>query len=274
MNRERLSTGNTFEEGTPLRRERFSIGTAAHLSHQRSLLIGGPLSLAFPLFGCSLWLDVPSIWVFPRVQRQQGRGILETREVALLLSVVYAVGDEGQTRTFDCNDDDNDEDDEDDERDENRQRPIHFAAARDDEEMIVVLVSARADLNPADDRGNTPLLAAITTGHLELAQVLIDAGADISAANKQGKTPLLAARAGGHLELAKMLVAASANVKTTRADGAGLLALAIVSQKEELVNFAFEHLALAIVSQKEELVNFALVLVSKAWPHFVAHNTF
>ena len=173
-----------------MRRERFSIGTAAHLSHQRSLLIGGPLSLAFPLFGCSLWLDVPSIWVFPRVQRQQGRGILETREVALLLSVVYAVGDEGQTRTFDCNDDDNDEDDED-ERDENRQRPIHFAAARGDEEMIAVLVSARANLNPADDRANTPLLAAITTGHLELAKVLIDAEADIWAANKQGNTPLL-----------------------------------------------------------------------------------
>ena len=162
-------------------------------------------------------------------------------EVALLLSVAYAVGDEGQTRTFDCNDDDNDEDDEDDERDENRQRPIHFAAARGDEEMIAVLVSARADLNPADDQGNTPLLAAITTGHLELAKVLIDAGADISAANKQGNTPLLAASAGGHLELAKMLVAAGANVKTTRADGAGLLALAIVSQKEAFVNFAFEH---------------------------------
>jgi hypothetical protein len=94
--------------------------------------------------------------------------------VALLLSVAYAVGDEGQTRTFDCNDDD-DEDD------------------------------------------------------------------DISAANKQGNTPLLAASAGGHLELAKMLVAAGANVKTTRADGAGLLALAIVSQKEAFVNFAFEH---------------------------------
>ena len=113
-------------------------------------------------------------------------------EVALLLSVAYAVGDEGQTRTFDCNDDDNDEDDEDDDRDENRQRPIHFAAARGDEEMIAVLVSARADLNPADDQGNTPLLAAITTGHLELAKVLIDAGADSSAANEQGNTPLLA----------------------------------------------------------------------------------
>ena len=166
-----------------------------------------------------------------------GRGALSTAAehgsvwiVALLLGVAYAVGDEGEIRTFDCN-----------ERNRNGQRPIHFAAARGDKAMFDVLVSARADLNPADGDGNTPLLAAIAGGHLELAEILIAAGAGISAANRKGNTPLLAAIGGGHLDLAKALIEAGANVETTRQDGAGLLALAIVSQKEEFINFAFQH---------------------------------
>ena len=166
-----------------------------------------------------------------------GRGALSTAAehgsvwiVALLLGVAYAVGDEGEIRTFDCN-----------ERNRNGQRLIHFAAARGDKAMFDVLVSARADLNPADGDGNTPLLAAIAGGHLELAEILIAAGAGISAANRKGNTPLLAAIGGGHLDLAKALIEAGANVETTRQDGAGLLALAIVSQKEEFINFAFQH---------------------------------
>jgi len=183
--------------------------------------------------------------------------------VALLLGVAYAVGNQGEIRTFDCN-----------KRNRNGQRPIHFAAAQGNEAMLAVLVSAGADLNPSDDDGNTPLLAASAGGYLELVKVLIDAGADISAANREGNTPLLAASEGGHLELAKMLIDAGAgvsaadkqgntpllaasagrhfelckvlidvgaNVEATRTDGASLLAFAIVSQKQEFVNFAFQH---------------------------------
>jgi len=108
-------------------------------------------------------------------------------------------------------------------------------------ELAKVLVDAGAGISAANKQVNTPLLAASARGHVELAKALIDVGAGISAADKQGNTPLLATSAGGHLELAKVLIDAGANVEATRTDGAGLLALAIVSQKKESVIFAFQH---------------------------------
>jgi len=108
-------------------------------------------------------------------------------------------------------------------------------------ELAKVLIDAGARISAAYKQGNTPLLAASEGGHLEIAKVLIDAGAGIFDANREGNTPLLAASEVGHLELAKLLIDVGANVQATRTDGAGLLALAIVSQKEEFVIFAFQH---------------------------------
>jgi len=153
-------------------------------------------------------------------------------DVALLLSVSFKVAGQNRPRTFSCNWY---------EEDANRRRLIHFAVERGNDAMLAVLVSARADLNAKDLPGNTPLLSCIEAGHTALAQILIEAGADVSAANMQGTPPLLACIAAGYLPLAQMLVAKGANVTTTRRDGADLLSLAIVSQNEEVVKFAFKH---------------------------------
>jgi ankyrin repeat protein len=48
--------------------------------------------------------------------------------------------------------------------------------------------------------------------------------------NKRGDTPLLVVVESGKLEIAEKLVSKGANVETVRMDGAGLLALVIVSQ--------------------------------------------
>ena len=153
-------------------------------------------------------------------------------DVALLLSVSFKVAGQNRPRTFSCNWY---------EEDANRRRLIHFAVERGNDAMLAVLVSARADLNAKDLPGNTPLLSCIEAGHTALAQILIEAGSDVSAANMQGTPPLLACIAAGYLPLAQMLVAKGANVTTTRRDGADLLSLAIVSQNEEVVKFAFKH---------------------------------
>lgn len=44
--------------------------------------------------------------------------------------------------------------------------------------------------SPIDQRGNTPLLLAIASGHATLAQLIIDAGADPDVSNFSGETPL------------------------------------------------------------------------------------
>jgi len=93
---------------------------------------------------------------------------------------------------------------------------------------------------PADNlQGGLLLLSVCEAGHTELAQILVDAGVNISATNSLGATPLLVV--AGHLALTKMLVQKGAHVKTTRRDGAGFLSLSIVSQNEEVIQFAFKH---------------------------------
>jgi len=120
-------------------------------------------------------------------------------EVAVLLNLSFAVGDEEES----------------------------------DEEDIRTF-----DVNEKDSQGNSPLLLACRSGNFEMAEMLVVAGAGVSAANERGDTPLLAAVGAGKLELAEMLVSKGANVEAVREDGAGLLSLAIVSQQPEMLKFA------------------------------------
>ena len=126
-------------------------------------------------------------------------------EVAMLLSLSFAVGDEEES------------DEEDNESDEDIRT---------------------FDVNEDDSEGNSPLLLACRSGNFEMAEMLVVAGAGVSAANKRGDTPLLAAVGAGKLALAEMLVSKGANVEAGREDGAGLLSLAIVSQQPEMLKFA------------------------------------
>ena len=216
-------------------------------------------------------------------------------DVALLLGVSFIVddgeihddaesyspsSDEGQTRIFDCNKPDRSHIPTEGGRcpQQLNRRPIHAAAERGDEEMMAVLVSARANLDPEDRTGATPLLAACAAGHLAIATILVKNGANIniSKADREGTTPLLAAFEAGHLQLAKMLVEEradvskadllgntpllacigcrrvdlalaqmlvqkGANAQTIRQDFAGILSIAIFSQNGKVVKFAFEH---------------------------------
>jgi hypothetical protein len=104
--------------------------------------------------------------------------------------------------------------------------------------LAEMLVSKGADVNARGSEGNAPLLLACKSGNFEMAETLVVAGAGVSAANYQGDTPLLAAVGAGKLEFAEMLVSKGANVQAVRIDGAGLLSLAIVSQQPEMLKFA------------------------------------
>ena len=96
------------------------------------------------------------------------------------------------------------------------------------------------DCNKRGPRGDTALMLACRAGLLVLATMLMDAGAHVSVANEQGETPLLASLTS-NLELAELLVRRGANVKAQRRDGAGLIALAIHSKCPDSISFALRH---------------------------------
>ena len=61
-------------------------------------------------------------------------------------------------------------------------------------------------------KGNTPLWLACNGGHLDVVMLLVGKGADVNAADNRGVTPLMAAFRKGHvqvrcrIELAEVLV--------------------------------------------------------------------
>ena len=58
------------------------------------------------------------------------------------------------------------------------------------------------DVNEKDSQGNSPLLLACRSEmNVEIAEILVGAGANVSAANERGDTPLLAAIGAGRFEM-------------------------------------------------------------------------
>ena len=146
-------------------------------------------------------------------------------EAAMLLGVSFPVGNQGETRVFDCN-----------QRDHNGRTALHRAAEQGCLALLfALLISAGANLNATDNQDDTPLLLACKKGMLEMATMLKDAGAAINVANEEGDTPLLAAVAAGNLELVKLLVRAGANLAARNKEGNSCLHIAAAKGSNEIL---------------------------------------
>ena len=62
---------------------------------------------------------------------------------------------------------------------------------RENVKQIKALISAHTDLEACDEKGVTALMAATAMGNKEIMQLLIQAGAQVNAADENGNTPLL-----------------------------------------------------------------------------------
>lgn len=64
-------------------------------------------------------------------------------------------------------------------------------------DVVQCLISAGANLENADDNGDTPLIHATTQHHLEVVKCLIAAGANPETKGSQGRTAEINAKAYG-----------------------------------------------------------------------------
>jgi uncharacterized protein len=114
---------------------------------------------------------------------------------------------------------------------------LSYAVENNNREMIQLLLSAGANPNAANRRGETPLMRLTSEANVEMIRDLIAAGADLNAHNQSGETPLMRAVAHCSFSVAKELIEEGADINARDEGGNTLLMDATQNNDPEVLKF-------------------------------------
>jgi 26S proteasome non-ATPase regulatory subunit 10 len=99
--------------------------------------------------------------------------------------------------------------------------PLHLAVASGRNDIAVLLLSHRADVNCKDKFGETPLERAVgqPQADLDTVKLLLTLGADVNSSDRYGETPLDLAAIYGTKEEVELLLAHKADVNVKNSAG-------------------------------------------------------
>ncbi|WOO79827.1 Ankyrin repeat protein nuc-2 [Vanrija pseudolonga] len=95
-------------------------------------------------------------------------------------------------------------------------RPLHYASMHGHPSIVSLLLSSHADPSATDQDGYTPLMHAITQGHLEVVRIFVQSGEPVNlepTAISTDLIPLSLACQYGHVEVARLLLERGAKVR-------------------------------------------------------------
>ena len=98
-----------------------------------------------------------------------------------------------------------------------------------------------ADINVANDEGNTPIFDASAVGLIEILEYLINHGADIDKSRNDGDTPLILASCYNKIDAVKILLLHKCNIEAKTNDGVTALLYAISHGHVEIVQLLLDH---------------------------------
>lgn len=163
--------------------------------------------------------------------------------------------------------------------------PLHLAARRGHEEVLVLLLEYGAEINAKATQGHTPLLSAVHfEGNTSVVQTLLNHGADVNTADNNGWTPLFSAVFDDHRDIARLLVESGARVESsTNEMNQTPLHRAAWNEDGPLLDFLLKHGANinAKISRGETALHYAAkygqstllqLLVNGANPNIQADN--
>jgi ankyrin repeat protein len=91
---------------------------------------------------------------------------------------------------------------------------LHWAAQRDNPEIVGLLIAAGANARTATRYNVTPLALACMNGNADIIERLLAAGADANSTSEEGQTALMTASLTGKVPAIKVLLAHGADVNT------------------------------------------------------------
>jgi ankyrin repeat protein len=102
----------------------------------------------------------------------------------------------------------------------NGSTPLHrLAYGTKDAAIIELFLNAGADVNQADEEGNTPFLNAAARNELTMVQLLAKDVADVNAANNSGETALMLAAHDNSADVVAFLIEKGADINAKDATG-------------------------------------------------------
>ncbi len=110
-----------------------------------------------------------------------------------------------------------------------------------DPNIVRFLIDRGANVNDVNIYGVTALGQAALWGHIEIARMLIEADADVNHANSDGNTPLILAAQDGCIAIVKMLIEAGANINHANSDDDTALVDAAWHRYADIVKLLIEH---------------------------------
>lgn len=90
---------------------------------------------------------------------------------------------------------------------------LHVASRANDETVVMMLLSAGADIEARNNLQGTPLHNACREGSLQIVELLLKKNARTDAQNERGDTPLHLAARGNRFDIIRMMLAAGADAK-------------------------------------------------------------
>ena len=97
-------------------------------------------------------------------------------------------------------------------------------------QILKLLLVAGAKPNVRVDKGTTPLLSAVESGHAESAALLIQSGADVNDANDNGMTPLQMAVWAQNIPMVSMLLSNKVDINARHPAGRTALGMSVEAE--------------------------------------------
>lgn len=113
--------------------------------------------------------------------------------------------------------------------------PLAYAAGSGNMQIVRILITHGALVNPVIPGGASPLSRAAMGGHIDVARILLENGANVNAKCSGGMTPLNFAFLSGDVSLVRLLLESGADPSIRDIYGQTVLDLAILHKENDMI---------------------------------------